>query len=77
MQRIANILHFFDPHPNRTQMDSYIRYTGARCGIFVHSRSENPETWEDSSLLFDNVLLLLKGDRDSNQVTFSTSKQAR
>jgi TROVE domain len=28
-------------------MDSYIRYKGARCRIFVHSRSENPETWEE------------------------------
>jgi hypothetical protein len=28
-------------------MDSYIRYKGARCRIFVYSRSENPETWEE------------------------------
>jgi hypothetical protein len=36
-----------DPHPNRTQMDSYVRSTNARCGIFIHSRSENPEVWEE------------------------------
>jgi hypothetical protein len=46
MQRIVNTLSF-DPHPNRTQMDSYIRYTRTRCWIFVHSMPENPETWEE------------------------------
>jgi hypothetical protein len=46
MQRIANI-KTLDPHPNRTQMDSYVRSTNARCGIFIHSRSENPEVWEE------------------------------
>jgi hypothetical protein len=33
-------------HPNRPQMDSYIRSTNARYGVFIHSRSENPELWE-------------------------------
>jgi hypothetical protein len=54
----------FDPHPNRTQMDSYIRSTNARCRIFIHSRSGNPETWEERLKkiireLFGHVLFLV------------------
>ena len=27
-------------------MDSYIRSTNAKYGLFIHSESENPELWE-------------------------------
>ena len=38
--------HTSDSHPNRPQMDSYIRSTNAKYGVFIHSESENPELWE-------------------------------
>ena len=57
MQRIVNTLSF-DPHPNRTQMDSYVRSTNARCGIFIHSRSENPETWEERASKKNNKAII-------------------
>jgi hypothetical protein len=35
-------------HQNRHQMDSYIRSANAKYGIFIHSRSDDPEVWEET-----------------------------
>jgi hypothetical protein len=57
-------------------MDSYIRYKGARCRIFVHSRSENPETWEERpskkiiKQLFGHALFLVIRQTSKITITF-------
>jgi hypothetical protein len=35
------------PRPNLHQMRSYMRALGAKCGLFIHSESENPNLWKE------------------------------